>query len=152
MGYLGLRLKMYFKDYNSLEENGITKLNKKYYNENKEIVDEGVTKSKLSILKLIYTIVLTLLFIGVAYVAIRNNVVEPILKTSFPENKFLSAVYFFSLGASPIAFILFLIGCKDKSIRKSVYLWVIEILVMSFVIICSIILLYIGLHYDSFPA
>ncbi len=44
MGYLKTKLSMQFKDYNSLEANGVSKVTKTYYLNNKESVEENVKK------------------------------------------------------------------------------------------------------------
>lgn len=47
MGYFKTRCLMLFKDYNSLNENGVAKLKKKEYLDNTISIEEAVKKVKL---------------------------------------------------------------------------------------------------------
>ncbi len=120
MGYFKTKLSMQFKDYNSLEANGVSKVTKTYYLNNKESVEENVKKSKLSILKIIFTIIFV-----IAIFLIYISVIPGVFCKIFFLDVNLDPLYHLrtiAFHAHPYVFLAYALSYFDRSIRKSNFL------------------------------
>ncbi len=146
MGFVGFKLKTYFKDYKSLEENGISKVNKKYYLENTNTANEAVKKSKVSILKIICTI-MVFCYILFYFYFFCTGVIFPNFHPNFPSqvNDLLDDLVILMFYSTPISAIFYFLCYFNKSIRKSNFLRIFFILYFGYYALV-IINLAIGLH------
>lgn len=144
MGYFKTKLCMYFKDYNSLESNGVSKVTKTYYLNNKESVEENVKKSKISILKIVFTIIFV-----VALVLIYTCLIVAAFCKIFNIDANLDSVYrlrIIAFDAHPYVFLAYALSYFDRSIRKSNFLRVLFFFYLIYMVVCAmaIIMAYIA--------
>lgn len=117
MGYFKTKLCIHFKDYNSLEANGVNKVTKTYYVNNKETVEENVKKSKISILKIIFTLIF-----AIAFFLIYLGVIPGVFCKIFRLDVNLDPIYHLrtiAFYAHPYVFGAYALSYFDRSIRKS---------------------------------
>lgn len=144
MGYLGFKLRTYFKDYESLEENGISKVNKHYYLDNIEFVEDAVNKTKVSTLKIICTIVLLIYFLFWFFIFISNCLYDTYISIPTNLQGLFGLLCIFMLYSTFFTPLFYFLCYFDKTIRKSNFLRIIFILYFVFYIVfmfCFIFLL-----------
>lgn len=144
MGYFKTKLCMHFKDYNSLESNGVSKVTKTYYLNNKDSVEESVKKSKISILKIVFTII----FIIALFLIYLCVIPEAFCKI-FRLDVNLDPIYHLrtiAFDAHPYVFLAYALSYFDRSIRKSNCLRILFLFYLIYMlgILMAIIMAYIA--------
>lgn len=140
MSYFSTKFSMYFKDYKSLEENNVSKVNRKKYYADKEVVETGVQNSKFSILKLIFTIVFIAAFFMI-YTADIAGWINKLFNANLKIEYFVGARPI-AWYASPLVFISYGLSYFDKSIRKSNFLRILALFYLAYIILVIYVFIY----------
>lgn len=141
MGYFKTRCLMLFKDYNSLNENGVAKLKKKEYLDNTISIEEAVKKSKTSILNIVFTIVIVGLYIAYILANVLPKSDEPVYINPYPYKVFRLSFIFF---------VIYFLCYFNVNIRKSNFLRIISFPMLVDVVYSTAVICYLFLAFDNF--